>query len=76
MSKTAQKTEVATGITQAQSMILLKNMIRLSISSVCYLRNIFPPSCFSSRDYAGLKVHQLECAEKTDDGEVRAICMR
>ena len=45
-------------------------MIRLSISSICYLRNVFPSECFSSREYAGLKVHQIECAEKSEDGEV------
>lgn len=46
-------------------------MIRLSVSSICYLRNVFPSDCFSSRDYAGLKVHQIECAEKGEDGELK-----
>ena len=32
------------------------------------MRSIFPEECFSSKDYAGLKVHQLECAEKNEDG--------
>lgn len=44
-------------------------MIRLSVSSICYLRAVFPAECFSSRDYAGLKVHQIECAEKDENGE-------
>ena len=34
---------------------------------------MFPESCFSSKDYAGLKVHQLECAEKSENGEVLII---
>lgn len=44
-------------------------MIRLSVSSICYLRNVFPADCFSSRDYAGLKVHQIECAERDENGD-------
>jgi hypothetical protein len=66
---TAQKTETA-NVTSTQSLVLLKNMFRLSVSSICYLRGIFPSECFSSRDYAGVKVHQLECAEKTANDEV------
>jgi len=37
------------------------------------MRSIFPAECFSSKDYAGLKVHQLECAEKDDEGNVSHI---
>ena len=39
------------------------------MSNICYLRDVFPAECFSVRDYAGLKVHQIECADKSADGE-------
>jgi hypothetical protein len=71
MSGVAQKSSTSTCITPPQSLVLMKNMIRLSVSSICYLRNVFPADCFSSRDYAGLKVHQIECAEKDEDGELK-----
>eukprot|EP01036_Dinobryon_divergens_P054348 gene54348-72626_t len=68
-SKQCQQTASST-VSGPQSLVLLKNMLRLSVSSICYIRSIFPSECFSSKDYAGLKVHQLECAEKTPDGEI------
>ena len=53
-----------------QSLVLVKNMIRISISSICFIRNLFPQSCFSSRDYAGINVRQLESAKEGPDGEL------
>lgn len=66
---TAQKTKVES-ISSQQSLVLVKNMFRLSVSSICFLRGIFPEECFSTKDYAGVKVHQLECAEKDNDGQL------
>lgn len=59
--------------TATMSMVLVKNMFRLSVSSICYLRGVFPEDCFSCREYAGIQVHQLECAEKSNNGEVLVI---
>ena len=58
-------------INAAQSFVLVKNMIRISVSSICYIRNLFPAECFSSKDYAGISVRQLESAEPGPDGELR-----
>ena len=65
----AQETKTES-ISLQQSRVLVKNMFRLSVSSICYLRGIFPDDCFSTKDYAGVKVHQLECAEKDNDGNL------
>jgi hypothetical protein len=66
---TAQKSKTDS-ISSQQSLVLVKNMFRLSVSSICFLRGIFPDDCFSTKDYAGVKVHQLECAEKDKDGQL------
>jgi len=66
----AQTSTIPQMITRNQSLVLVKNMFRLTVSSICYLRGIFPSECFSSRDYAGVQVHQLECAEKDKDGKI------
>ena len=58
-------------INSTQSFVLVKNMIRISISSICYIRNLFPAECFSSKEYAGISVRQLESAEPGPDGELR-----
>ena len=59
----AVKQEVKT-INSTQSLALVRNMLRLSISTICYTRNLFPMDCFSSRPYGdkdGLPVvYQLE----------------
>ena len=39
------------------------NMMRISISSICYHRDCFPPECFSFRNYGNMKVIQLDAAE-------------
>lgn len=38
-------------VTKSQSLTLVKNLVRVSISTVCHLRNIFPASCFQERSY-------------------------
>lgn len=45
-------------VTKSQSLTLVKNLVRVSISTVCYLRNIFPDSCFQERSY-GMDVFTL-----------------
>lgn len=69
MSTVQQKSKCET-ISSQQSLVLVKNMFRLSLSSICFLRGIFPGDCFSTKDYAGVKVHQLECAEKDKNGQL------
>ncbi|CAM9098815.1 unnamed protein product, partial [Laminaria digitata] len=51
-------------VTKSQSLTLVKNLIRVSISTVCHLRNIFPGSCFQERSYAGMRIYQLDAASR------------
>lgn len=57
-------------ITKSQSMVLMKNMIRISISSICHHRDIFPQECFAVRPYGSMKIVQLEPASADDEGEI------
>eukprot|EP00903_Cladosiphon_okamuranus_P019216 g17670.t1 len=54
-------------VTETQSLTLVKNLIRVSISTVCSLRGIFPHSCFQERTYAGMKIYQLDAASRDAD---------
>lgn len=60
-------------VTKTQSFTLVKNMFRLAVSSICYLRNIFPEECFKKTSYGGQSVHQLQCAEMNDSGNIRVL---
>jgi len=45
-------TEVRTreeAATETQSLALIKNMLRISVSSICYFRDLFSKECFSSQ---------------------------
>ncbi|CAM9474375.1 unnamed protein product, partial [Choristocarpus tenellus] len=53
-----------TQITKSQSLTLVKNLVRISISTVCHIRNIFPAYCFQERAYAGMRIYQLDCASR------------
>lgn len=71
-------------ITKQQSLILLKNMVsnnswiftdvillwklRISVSTICYLRQMFPEECFRDIEYGNCKLSQLQCAEIDDNG--------
>jgi hypothetical protein len=69
MPKTKQSEKV---VTSTQSFTLVKNMFRLAVSSICFLRQIFPPSCFKTSNYGGQPVHQLQCAELSD-GKINVL---
>ncbi|KAL0213311.1 hypothetical protein RCL1_006937 [Eukaryota sp. TZLM3-RCL] len=59
---TAQATRQSTSeqsVTQVQSLTLVRNLMRTAISSVCYLRNLFPEDCFEDRPLAGLTIKSL-----------------
>lgn len=63
-----QRTET---LTPVQSCVIVKNMIRISISQICFIRNIFPEDCFSTKDYGGITIKQLEAADRDDQGNMR-----
>lgn len=50
-----------TKVTETQSLTLVKNLIRVSISTVCSLRGIFPQGCFQERTYGERAAHRLFC---------------
>ncbi|KAL0210898.1 hypothetical protein P9112_009196 [Eukaryota sp. TZLM1-RC] len=57
---TAQAVRTSTeSVTSGQSLILVRNLMRTAISSVCYLRNLFPEDCFEDRPLAGLTIKSL-----------------
>ena len=47
-SSTAQA-QMTSGFSRTQSLILLKNMIRISLSSICHERGIFDEDCFKMK---------------------------
>ncbi|KAA6376868.1 MAG: putative meiotic specific asynaptic protein, partial [Streblomastix strix] len=46
-------------VTEQQSLVLVRNLIRTAISSIAYIRHIFPEDCFSDRLLSGLSVKTL-----------------
>ncbi|CAM9611699.1 unnamed protein product, partial [Phaeothamnion confervicola] len=50
-------------VSQQQSMTLVKNAIRVSMSEICWMRGVFKPDSFEQRPYAGMQVHQINCAD-------------
>eukprot|EP01032_Pedospumella_encystans_P028823 gene28823-32552_t len=66
---TKQATRDAT-ISKTEALVLMKNMVRISISSICYIRDLFPRDCFKNKPYGNVNIHQLQGAKKEDDGEI------
>lgn len=75
----AQAQSVAS-VTSTQSLVLMKNMMRISVSSICYHRHLFPSICFRRREYGNAKdsggkdttsIHTLEPASEDKDGNVQ-----
>lgn len=42
--------------------------VRISISSICYIRDIFPHDCFKKKEYGSIDIHQLQGAHKDEGG--------
>jgi HORMA domain len=57
-SKQAQVQRVRAGVVEAQSVQVVKNMIRSSISIISYMRQLFPETCFEKKKYANMEVRQ------------------
>ena len=75
-----QQASKTSSVSDAQSLILMKNMIRISISSICFHRNLFPLSCFRKREYGNPKgletatsIHTLEPAHENSSGKVDVV---
>jgi hypothetical protein len=48
-------------------------MIRISVSSICYQRGVFESDCFVSKPYDGLPIHQLNSAKQGDNGQIEVL---
>lgn len=46
------------------------HQVRISISSICYIRDLFPKDCFKNKPYGNVEIHQLQGAKKEEDGEI------
>jgi hypothetical protein len=46
-------------VTQQQSLVLVRNLIRTAVSSICYIRHLFPESNFTDRILSGLNIKTL-----------------
>jgi meiosis-specific protein HOP1 len=57
-------------ISKQSSLVLMKNMIRISISSISYMRGLFDDKCFKTIPYGGIDIHQLESAVEDDNGVI------
>jgi hypothetical protein len=54
-------------VSKVQSYSLCKNLLRASISEVCFLRNLFPSDCFRTITFANTTVRTLDSSSVTDD---------
>jgi hypothetical protein len=51
-----EKTETPT---HQQSLTLMRNLLRASISCICYIRNIFDDTCFQDKNLSGISIKAL-----------------
>ena len=60
MTRSAQKIRQTTDtVTEVQSVTLVRNILRSSLSSIAYLRYLFPEDNFQDTELAGLKIKSL-----------------
>mmetsp|Transcript_1335 Transcript_1335/g.3081 ORF Transcript_1335/g.3081 Transcript_1335/m.3081 type:complete len:722 (-) Transcript_1335:726-2891(-) len=56
-TKQADESEDA-AISKYDAVVLMKHMVRASISSICFSREIFPMSCFNTNDFLSFDIYQ------------------
>ena len=75
MTSNSQQQKVKS-VNETQSLALMRNMFRISISAICYSRNLFPDDCFVKKTY-GLdelpSIYQLESAHLNEDGVLQVL---
>ena len=70
MTSVSQRQKVKS-VNETQSLALMRNMFRLSISAICYSRNLFPDYCFVKKPYGADElptIYQLESAHVDENG--------
>ena len=72
MSKVQSKTTQHEALTQTQSTTLVKNMMRIAISSIAKIRKLFQNECFS-REYLGdTTIYRLMSANIDENGKLKS----
>ena len=72
MSKVQSKTIQHEALTQTQSTTLIKNMMRIAISSIAKIRKLFQNECFS-REYLGdTAIYRLMSANIDENGNLKS----
>ena len=69
MTSVSQRQKVKS-VNETQSLALMRNMFRLSISAICYSRNLFPDYCFVKKPYGADElptIYQLESAHVDEE---------
>eukprot|EP00924_Labyrinthula_sp_SR-Ha-C_P010786 snap_masked-scaffold_35-processed-gene-1.26-mRNA-1 protein AED:1.00 eAED:1.00 QI:0/0/0/0/1/1/4/0/403 len=51
-------------ITSTESLIAIKNSIRIAVGSICYLRNLIPNKYFDKKEYCGIDIMSFSRALK------------
>ena len=59
MSQQQQQQKQRQQLDEIQSTNILRNLLRISVSEICYLRHLFPSDLFISSVYAGIRVKRL-----------------
>jgi hypothetical protein len=67
-----QRTDTET-VTETASLSVVKNIIRASVSQICYLRGLFEEKIFRDKPYAGLNIKTLHAVEKNETTGERVI---
>jgi hypothetical protein len=73
---TSATSQVVRAVNETQSLALMRNMLRLSISTICYARNLFPKDCFTEKPYGDDElpcIYQLESAKINSDGNLEIL---
>ena len=58
---------------QVQSLNLMKNLVRASISEISFQRNLFPSDCFKDTQFGNTKIRALSPQDTNPDGSVTVI---
>ena len=75
MTSNSQQQKVKS-VNETQSLALMRNMFRISISAICYSRNLFPDDCFVKKPYGSDElpsIYQLESAHLNEDGVLQVL---
>ena len=57
-------------VSRQKSHALIRNMVRIGISTISKVRNLWQDDLFSKVDYGGAEIHQLESAEVDQEGNI------